>query len=224
MKKAGRYLLKGLGILLALPLLYLLAAFIGSVIPVNTSAASQPQDLEIYIRTNGVHTSLLMPKENSVFDWTEIVKPQHTLSQGEPYNYVSFGWGDLEFYENTPAWEDLTLPVAFRALFLKTPAALNVEFFQFVPQDGKTFLINLSTEEYRKLVSYIQQSFEYGPDGKAQHIAQLHYNQKDVFYKAKRHLNLFYTCNTWTNNGLKEAGLEACLWTPFEEGIIFRYR
>ena len=46
----------------------------------------------------------------------------------------------------------------------------------------------------------------------------------DAFYDAKGSYNLTRTCNTWTNNALKAAGLKACLWTPFDSGIFWQYR
>ncbi|HXU27639.1 MAG TPA: DUF2459 domain-containing protein, partial [Bacteroidia bacterium] len=46
----------------------------------------------------------------------------------------------------------------------------------------------------------------------------------DSFYEAVGVYGLFYTCNTWANNGLKYCGQKACLWTPFEKGIFYQYR
>jgi hypothetical protein len=71
-------------------------------------------DREIYITTNGVHLDIVLPVEN--------VEPEF-LSRLEILpgtKYVSFGWGDKEFYINTPQWKDLTLKTAFKALFLKS--------------------------------------------------------------------------------------------------------
>lgn len=75
-----------------------------------------------------------------------------------------------------------------------------------------------------KLTAFLEDSFEFDTDGNVQPIRDLHYTRRDAFYKAKGSLNLFKTCNTWTNNALKTAGLKACLWTPFPEGIHYTYR
>ncbi|MFM7854609.1 MAG: DUF2459 domain-containing protein [Flammeovirgaceae bacterium] len=51
----------------------------------------------------------------------------------------------------------------------------------------------------------------------------LRYWDNDSFYEAKGTYNLFFTCNTWVNEGLKKAGLKACLWTPFDSGLLRKY-
>lgn len=223
MKKAVKYTVKVLAVILLLPLLYLLVAFIASVIPVNPNSEAATADVEIFLRTNGVHTSIVVPVKNEVMDWTEVVDYEHTLSNRSDFNYVSFGWGDLTFYRNTPEWSDLTPKIAFKALFLKTPSALNIEFHQLIVEDENTVSVDITTEQYRKLAQYIRNSFEYDQQGNAQQVPDLHYNRKDAFYRARRHLNLFYTCNTWTNNALKNSDLRACLWTPFDKGVFYHY-
>ena len=224
MKKAVKYLGRFLAALLILLLLYFFAALVGSLIPVNDKPRTAEAGVEIFMRTNGVHTSLVLPLKNGITDWTETVDPAHTPSQINEYNLVSFGWGDLVFYRNTPEWSDLTLPIAFKALFLESPSALNVEFHNLIIEGEDTFSIQISEEEYQKLSDYIRDSFEYDQNGSVQPVPDLHYNKKDVFYRAKRHMNIFYTCNTWTNNALKTSDLRACLWTPFDRGIFYQYR
>ena len=41
------------------------------------------------------------------------------------------------------------------------------------------------------------------------------YGKNDAFYEAKGSYSLFYTCNSWVNENLKEVGLKACRWTLF---------
>lgn len=223
MKTAFKFIIKTLAGLILLLLLYLLAAVVGSIIPVNKDFEPTEGEVEIFFRTNGVHTSLILPLENRIIDWKEIVDFEHTLSNRKDFRYISFGWGDLGFYKNTPNWSDLTVPTAFRALFLKSPSALNVEFYRKISEDDDTFAIQISNEQYHALTAYIQDSFKYDPNGNARPVPDLHYNEKDVFYHAQRHLTLFYTCNTWSNNALKKAEIRACLWTPFDKAIFYQY-
>lgn len=83
----------------------------------------------------------------------------------------------------------------------------------------------ISNNQYVRLCAYIQNSFKIDANG---HIINIpttaNYNDNDAFYDAKRHYNLFYTCNTWANNALKAAGQKACIWTPFDKGIFYTYR
>lgn len=218
-----KFFAKGLLAFLLLLLLYFVAAVIGSVIPVNTD---QPETgrVTVYLRTNGVHTDFIFPVQNEVMDWHEYIDPAHTLSKRGNYNYVSFGWGDLGFYQNTPEWSDLTFPTAVQAVFLPTPSAMHIEFRTGIRMDQPTVTINITEDQYRELSRYVAESFETDASGDTQLIEDLHYNQNDAFYHANRSLNFFYTCNTWVNNGLKKADLRACLWTPFDTGIFYQYR
>lgn len=213
-----------LGIIFIPPLIYMVLVLIGGIIPVNPRPDKTEPDFKIFLKSNGVHTDIVVPVETYVYDWTGLVKPEHTRSLQENITYVGFGWGDLGFYANTPQWEDLTLKTAFRALFLNTPAAVHVTFHKEIIEDDDTKTLYIDREQYIKLVEYIKGTFEFDETG--EHLYQvkgLHYSHNDVFYRARGSLHLFYTCNTWVNDGLKEAGLRACLWTPFVEGIFFHY-
>lgn len=222
MEKVVRVLLNWLIFLSSLLLLYMVSALVGSAIPVNWDQ-SETGDVEIFIRTNGVHTSFVFPAENHIVNWKDLVPPEYTLSKRSNFNYISFGWGDLEFYRKTPNWEDLTLPVAFRALFRETPSAVHVEYHNAMRMSEPLFPVQITGEQYRKLISFIMGSFKKDFERNLQPIEGLHYNQQDVFYLSNKNFSLFKTCNTWVNNGLKRADMKACLWTPFDEGILFQY-
>jgi hypothetical protein len=36
--------------------------------------------------------------------------------------------------------------------------------------------------------------------------------------------NAISTCNQWTTDRLRVAGVEAPLWSPFVQGLVWRYR
>lgn len=225
MKRAARILGRILGVLLLLILLYFTAAVIGSLIPVNRSTGDTQGEVQIFFRTNGVHTSIVTPIQNEVMDWRNVLDFTHTISNRTDFDYVSFGWGDLEFYQNTPQWSDLTISTAFKALFLETPSALDVEYYTApIAANEDTISVTITAEQYKLLCRYILESFKYDKNGDVVVVPGLHYNYKDAFYRAERHMNIFYTCNTWTNNALQSSELRACLWTPFDKGIFFQYR
>lgn len=225
MRKIFIKFLKGISFLLLLIPLYFTLAAVCSIIPVNSSSEEKEEPpYEIFIESNGVHTDIVFPLHSSLFDFTALVDPGHTISGDIEYKFIAFGWGDLEFYKNTPQWADLTPKIAFKALFLKTPAAMHVQFKKYLIENEDVIPVKLSESEYIKLADYIKNSFELDEKGYPQPIPNLHYFNNDVFYHGRGSLNLFYTCNTWTNNALKSAGLKASLWTPFAEGIFYHYR
>lgn len=216
------FLAKGLLSFLLVMLLYFISAIIGSVIPVNTV---QPENgkITIYLRTNGVHTDFIFPLENEVMDWQEFIPSETVPSKTAVFKYISFGWGDLKFYQETKEWSDLRFPVAFQAVFLESPSALHVTLEPAIRMTKPVVAVDVTKEQYRKLVEYVLAAFQKDGSGNPNPVEGLHYNQHDAFFHAKGSLHFFYTCNTWINNGLKHANLRACLWTPFDEGIFYQY-
>ena len=218
-----RFLGKGLIALLIVLLLYFVIALIGSIIPVNTEQAEN-YDVTIYLRSNGMHTDFLFPIENEVMNWRSVIDPRLTLSGRDDFRFISIGWGDLEFYRETEEWQDLEFPVALRAVFMPKPAALHVEFQDVLRFHQPLLPVNISSDQYKALVDYVLGTFKKNYSGELQPLREMHYNRNDLFFRARGSLNLFYTCNTWVNNGLKAAEMRACLWTPFDEGILNQYR
>lgn len=223
MQKILRYILDFVAALVVVVVLYVIVAMGSSLIPVNTNQPETARNYEIYIRSNGVHTDIVMPVKNNLVNWLDLVDPAHTRAGTMDLEYVAFGWGDLEFYENTPEWNDLTPGVAFNALFLDSPSAMHVKFKHYVIQDEHTIPIKVNSEQYLALAEYITASFALDENGAAQNITGLHYEMNDTFYHANGSLSMLNTCNTWTNKGLKESGLRASIWTPFTEGIFYSY-
>jgi len=224
MKQALRYFLKFLLILLSPALVYLLMAFIGSVIPVNTDFEAKDTVLDIYLYEQDLHTDILLPVHSEIISWDSIFKPEHTLAKPVNSKLIGFGWGDLNFYRNTPQWEDLKLNVAFKTVFLKSQSALHTRFYNEIPDSENLLKISVSEEQYKKLSNYILASLSKKNLKEIQPVPDLNYYRDDAFYPAKTSFHLFKTCNTWVNDALKQSGLKACLWTPFSKGIFYTYR
>lgn len=81
--------------------IYLGIAFLLSSIKVDREA-DDGRDVQIYILSNGVHTDIVVPAKNEQFDWTSLVKYQHTLGKDSSANWLAMGWGDKGFYLQTP--------------------------------------------------------------------------------------------------------------------------
>ncbi|SHG70699.1 conserved hypothetical protein [Salegentibacter echinorum] len=223
MKKGLRIILKSLLILVALPIIYLVLAIIGSLIPVNSNLKPTESYTEIYLYKQDMHTDILLPVNSKIISWDTIFKPVHTLSQPQNPKFIGFGWGDLQFYRNTPQWEDLKADVAFKTLFLKSQSALHTRFYEKAPVSENLVKISVNEKQYSKLKDYILETLSEKNSEEVQPIPDLHYYRNDAFYSARTSFSLFKTCNTWANTALKSSGLKACLWTPFPQGIFLHY-
>ncbi|WP_026705525.1 TIGR02117 family protein [Flavobacterium soli] len=224
MKKAFKIFGKILLGLVVFVVLYLLSALILSNIKVNSDDPDPKEEVTIYIKTNGVHTDIVVPINNEFKDWSEKIQFSHIKSQDSTMQYIGFGWGDKGFYLNTPEWADLKFSTAFNAAFYLGTSAMHATFYKQIRESENCVKIKISKAEYQKLIAYIETSFQYDKDGNPLLINATTYGQNDSFYEANRKYHLFYTCNTWANNALKASGQKAALWTPSDKGIFCHYQ
>ncbi|NOS93297.1 MAG: TIGR02117 family protein [Cyclobacteriaceae bacterium] len=225
MKSLFSVIWKSMAALLSAVVLYLLLAIVCSIIPVNSNFKQPQQDgVIIYLITNGVHTDFALPVQNQYKDWNQIISRMHTTGNNSKAPYVAFGWGDKGFYLNTKTWDDLKFSTAFKAMFHLSTSAIHVTWYNQLYESESCQKIIISADQYRTLVEHIHQSFQIDNQGAAKVIAGAHYWNDDAFYEANGSYSLFYTCNTWVNDGLKKAQLPACLWTPFDRFIFQKYK
>ena len=200
---------------LIIPVFYLVVSLILTFITIDRKGHNETLDKAIYLNTNGIHLDIIIPKKN--ID-SLLLKGINT---GTDDQYLSFGWGDKDFYLNTPTWNDLTFKTAFKALFLNSETLLHITRFQNRHKEWKE--IKISDSELQKLNNYILLSFKTNEDGYKQILKSKGYSFNDDFYQAKGSYSIFKTCNTWVNAGFKDSGLKACLWTPFDFGLLNKY-
>jgi uncharacterized protein (TIGR02117 family) len=209
--------------IIAFVAVYILAAFLIPKISVGPDNDSESQDVTIYILTNGVHTDIVVPCRNALYDWTADIPFQDTKSNDSTANYLAIGWGDKGFYLETPTWADLKASTAVKAAFGLSATALHTTYYTKIQESESCRKISISKENYQKLVAYINASFD-KQNGRPELVAsEVRYGQTDAFYQATGSYSLFTTCNTWANNALKSCGQKACLWTPFDTGIFALY-
>lgn len=200
---------------LLIPIAYIIVALILTTITIDRKIENQVADKSIYLSTNGVHLDIVIPKEN--LDSMLLLGVKHDGND----HYLSFGWGDENFYLNTPTWGDLTFNNAFRAVFLKGTTLMHITRYKGKSTDWVE--IKISESELEKLNAYLQHTFKIQANGMKIILENQGYSSRDDFYKAKGSFSCFKTCNSWVNRGFKESGLKSCLWTPFDFGLLKKY-
>ena len=221
--KAFKFMGSILLVFIGFIILYLLVGITLSAIPCNRNFKAETSGVEIYILSNGVHTDLVLPAKNTYKDWTREIKADNTLLKDTAMNFIAFGWGDKGFYLETPSWADLKFSTAFKAAFAMGGSAMHVTNYKTMQENKACKKIILSKEAYAKMVVFIEKSFSRGNTGDLLFIKNHAYGDHDAFYEANGNYSLFYTCNTWANEGLKHAGIKTCIWTPFDKGIFFHF-
>lgn len=205
-------------LLLALAVLvqgYGLAAVIGSAIPANPEWREAQAGVRIYVVDNGVHTDLVLPAA----EWRDLVRPgdiARPIFAG--HSHMMFGWGDRDFYLNTPTWWDLDPWRGARALFGGAPTVLHVAHVPEPAAAPHIRAVMLRPDEYRRLAAHVRATFAVGPDGRAPSVRG--YAGYDAFYAARGGYSARDTCNEWTGRGLRAAGVRMGVWTPFPFGVM----
>jgi len=223
MRRIFRLLLRLLTLLVALILLYVVAALWLSRITVPAEADGG-NEVTAYILSNGVHTDIVVPVRTSEMDWTRDVSFVNTTGRDSSAAWVGFGWGDKGFYLETPTWGDLTARVAFNAMCGIGNSAVHATFHPRLEESALCKRITMSRAQYRRLVAYIRDSFAHDANGRTQAITtHANYGSTDAFYEGVGSYSLFHTCNCWTNDALKACGQKACWWTPTDTGILRQY-
>ena len=225
-KKAIKAIFISIALLLSCICLYLIFAFVLTIIPVNNSFQQTENGIKIFVQSNGVHTDLVLPVKNNIYDWAQKIDPEDFELNAKPFKYVSFGWGDKGFYLNTPTWADLKFSTAVNALFLNEPSCMHVGYEPEEPDlDKRTHEIKISKEQYKALVRFIDASFEKDKNGNYIIIPGHHYSgTNDGFYEGRGSYSFYKTCNVWTNQGLKAAGIKTAVWAPFAISVLYHLK
>ncbi len=221
--KTIKKLLKYIAIFILSLFTYLLIVTLLSFISVNEDLAENQQEIPIYILTNGVHTDIVLPIKNEHHDWSTQLKFEHTKSKDSTYQYVALGWGDKGFYLETPTWADLKTSTAIKAASGLSTSAMHVTFYKHLKENQSCKKIQISVESYKKLIAFINESFQIKSGEFLKIETNAVYGKHDVFYEANGSYSLFYTCNSWANQALKSANQKAALWTISDSGIFRHY-
>lgn len=222
-QRLRRRLLKALALLVGLPIFYFACALLGSLIPANPGWKPTPDGITIFIRTNGIHTWIVMPKLAGDVDWRPYANPAHLRDpRFGRTSHVAVGFGNRDFYLNTPTWGDLSIPTALAAAFGRGPALMHVEHDHDPRPDADQRPLTISRDQYRRLAAHIRQSFRHDRNGRLLPLIGRGYGPADIFYEARGAYNAGRTCNEWTGEALRTAGIRTGIWTPFSGSLMWR--
>jgi uncharacterized protein (TIGR02117 family) len=147
----------------------------------------------------GWHTEIALPVD-AIHDPLRTVTPDFPGAR-----YLSFGWGERNYYmARAPTVGD-----AMSALF-PGPAVLLVTPLYQPPRESRAsaqvFELGLSMAGLHRLSNYLWSAFDKSGDGTTRRLAAGP-AAGSIFYAATGTYSSSYTCNTWTAEGLRVAGL-----------------
>lgn len=203
--------------LLSVPLLYLAAALAGSLLPVNPGWDEPERGTLVYLRSNGIHVDIVMPAEAHGMDWRPLLPAGDFRNAPSRPRWFGFGAGERRVYLDTPSWSDLTARTLWAAL-AGGEQILHVD--RTTHPGADLYALRLRPEEYRRLWAAIRADF----DGQPKRIDHPGYGPDDAFYEGSGRASAVHTCNNWAAAKLRLAGVETSLWSPFAQGLVWRYR
>lgn len=185
--------------------LYVLIAHLGVLFTSEARLPAEAPSIQVAVLNNGIHTDIVLPIQHAQQDWRAIFALPPSDAR-----WMAIGWGDREFYLNTPTWSDLTLSTALGAITGKNVSVVHVSLLTSADVEAMRW-INLDRAQYRLLVDKITQSID------PEHVQRPFpgYTESDLFFQAHGSYSLTTTCNTWTADALEEAGVMVPRWAPF---------
>jgi uncharacterized protein (TIGR02117 family) len=215
--KAIRY-----GFLSILSLIVVLG--IGCLVP--TQWSDRPQldcTYPIYVSSvNQFHAELIVPVTNAAYDWRSHLNLNELGTDAETYRYLSFGWGDRDFFLRG-SFDPLSI---FDALFLPSSTVIHVwghPDLQHLSPAFEVKQISLSHAQYLKLVDFINDGFQLTQSGKPHYVRSGLYRDS-AFYNAVGNYSIFRTCNIWTAEGLRRADVNTPLWAALAPAIMHQLK
>ncbi|WP_244142174.1 TIGR02117 family protein [aff. Roholtiella sp. LEGE 12411] len=198
---------------------------IAALIPRKWSDYSQQRcNLNICVSNTGIHSNIIVPIKNNVFNWSEnILLDGIGIDTISNYTYLSFGWGDRDFYMSTPSLRDINLSTTLKALFLPTSSVMDVKGYQSIPNYLEVKCIKISQIDYLRLMEFIQATFQVDAKGRKIRLGDGHTTNAG-FYAANGSYSVLRTCNSWTGEGLRKANVNTPLWDGLSFAIMWHLR
>ena len=219
-RRVRRWLFRSAASLIIVGIGYV-ALVVAGLFPVNRDFVPTEDGIAIYVASNGVHTDIHVPITTSIFDWRTVLLSEHFQQPTSSFRYVALGWGDRDFYVNTPTWEDVSVATTSRAMLLPTGTIMHAQFGHLYRESASFRKVLLSVEQYERLVASLRSSFQSDVEGNPIRLEVDSYNTLDCFYRGAGTYHALNTCNCWTGRMLRETGVKAGWFTPTPYSVMF---
>lgn len=194
---------------------YLVTGLIGAAFVTNPGWRPPARGVTIWIEDNGIHTGLVLPKRAAGLDWRRVFTPDAIVDpRFAAHEFVAVGWGERDFFLETPTWWDVTPDTLIAAAGGSDDAVLHVEHVARPVVGERVRKVVLTTAQYRRLAEFIRANLAEGRPVRG-------YAGYDAFYPAHGRYDALRTCNTWTGRALRAAGVRVGRWTPFAATVTW---
>ena len=197
---------------------FFLAALGGSFIPANDNWREPDRGIPIFVETNGVHVSLIVPISAAGEDLSDLIRPEHLADSNLYGTHVMIGWGHRRVYRNARTWGDVKAADIASAIIGSDETTLHI-YHLIDPRPAshrKRFLVTQA--QFHSIMASIRSTFRLTADGRS--TAYPAYSENNLFYDSVGHYSAYTTCNEWTGAVLRKAGVRMGIWTPMPGGVM----
>lgn len=195
---------------------YLAAAVAGTLVTSGDDRGDG--SVTIHVVSNGFHSDFVLPtRAPGTYDALPIAACDFPGAL-EAADYLIVGWGSETAYLNVPDLADLTPAIAARSLAFDR-SVMHVQPYSG-PVDGPgIYRLEIGADRYARLLAFIADTFALDDHARAAVIPGRTYGFGDIFYRAKPRFSFLYTCNAWTGEALRRAGVPVGVWTVFPQSL-----
>lgn len=197
--------------------LYFTAALVGSFIPANADWQEPRAGISIFVETNGVHVSLIVPIAAAGEDLSDLLRPDHLHNPNLYGTHAMVGWGHGAVYRNARTWSEVRSGDIGSAIIGSNDTTLHV-YHRINPQPSpirKQFRVNEA--QFRKIIAEVRATFKLKNGASTAYPA---YGPDNLFYDSVGRYSAVMTCNEWTGGILRRAGVRIGVWTPMPGGVM----
>jgi uncharacterized protein (TIGR02117 family) len=184
--------------------------------------ACENSPYQVYVTADSLHGDLVFPVNNGAFDWRSVLKLENIgKEKSSNYRYLKFGWGDRDFYINTPSIDKIEFSRLMRTFFIPgNPTTIHIQGYQNLSMGGgyTTKCIGLNKSQYLKVVNYVRQSFR----SETPIRIQDGFTTTDGFYEGTGFYSMARTCNNWMADALDKADVTTPLWSGLPGPLMGR--
>jgi len=195
--------------LFLIPLVYLLAAVLGGLIP--GSATQIPDDgraeVEIGLIAGPIHYDFLLPATPATRAALGFAQHAGVPVDAPWAEHLLVGWGARGFYTTVGTYADITAGPVIRAI-TGDRAVMRVDVVGAIPANFAYPRLWLSAAQYAALLAGIAETATDTP------LPGVRFTATDGFVEAAGRFHILRTCNTWVGRMLRQAGVRMGVWTP----------
>jgi uncharacterized protein (TIGR02117 family) len=198
--------------------IYFASALVGSFIPANNDWREPADGIPVFVETNGVHVSLVVPMAAAGEDLSDLIRPDQLANRDLYGTHVAIGWGQGAVYRNAETWGDVRSGDIASAVVGSNNTTLHI-YHLIDPQLTRTRKrFKVSEAQYRKIIAEVRATFRLDKAGHSKALPA--YGPDNLFYDSVGHYSALHTCNEWTASVLRKAGVRIGIWTPMPGGVM----